>query len=90
MSEKFITDPGYKYLLEYFPGNTIFRRFRALLTETVEVVRALNIQDYVDIRVVQKLQFLNNFRLKTAKCRAFCETCVRINKILEQILEQIH
>jgi hypothetical protein len=26
-------------------------------------------------RVVQKLQFLNKFRLKTAKCRAFCETC---------------
>jgi hypothetical protein len=27
------------------------------------------------IRVVQKPQFLNNFRLKTAKCGAFCETC---------------
>jgi hypothetical protein len=36
-------------------------------------------------RVVQKLQFLNNFRLKTAKCRAFCETCERTHKVLEQV-----
>jgi hypothetical protein len=27
----------------------------------------------LSIRVVQKLKFLNNFRLKTAKCGAFCK-----------------
>jgi hypothetical protein len=32
---------------------------------------------YVYIRVVQKLQFLNNFRLKTVKCLAFCKTWER-------------
>jgi site-specific DNA-methyltransferase (adenine-specific)/modification methylase len=37
------------------------------------------------IRVVQKLKFLNNFRLKTAKCRAFCATCERTHKVLEQV-----
>jgi hypothetical protein len=40
---------------------------------------------YPDIRVVQKLQFLNNNRLKTAKCRAFCRTCSRTNRVLEQV-----
>jgi hypothetical protein len=37
-------------------------------------------------RVVQKLQFLNNFRLKTAKCRAFCKTCSITNRVIEQVL----
>jgi predicted secreted acid phosphatase len=36
-------------------------------------------------RVVQKLQFLNNFRLKIAKCGAFCRTCSRTNRVLEQV-----
>jgi hypothetical protein len=38
-----------------------------------------------DIRVVQKLQFLNNNRLKMAKCGAFCRTCSRTNRVLEQV-----
>jgi hypothetical protein len=37
------------------------------------------------IRVVQKLQFLNNNRLKMAKCGAFCRTCSRTNRVLEQV-----
>jgi hypothetical protein len=36
-------------------------------------------------RVVQKLQFLNNNHLKMAKCRAFCGTCSRTNRVLEQV-----
>jgi hypothetical protein len=36
-------------------------------------------------RAVQKLQFLNNNRLKTAKCGAFCRTCSRTNRVLEQV-----
>ncbi|MDR0722642.1 MAG: DUF4469 domain-containing protein [Treponema sp.] len=37
------------------------------------------------IRVVQKPQFLNNFRLKTAKCGAFCKTCSITNRVIEQV-----
>jgi hypothetical protein len=42
------------------------------------------------IRVVQKpqpfgLKFLNNFRLKTAKCGAFCKICSIINRVIEQV-----
>jgi hypothetical protein len=36
-------------------------------------------------RVVRKLQFLNNFRLKTAKCIAFCKTCSTTNRVAEQV-----
>jgi tetratricopeptide (TPR) repeat protein len=36
-------------------------------------------------RVVQKFQFLNNFRLKTAKCRAFCKTWETTHKVVEQV-----
>jgi hypothetical protein len=36
-------------------------------------------------RVVQKLQFLNNNHLKTAKCGAFCKTCSIINRVIEQV-----
>jgi hypothetical protein len=36
-------------------------------------------------RVVQKLQFLNNFQIKPAKCRAFCETCETTNRVVEQV-----
>jgi hypothetical protein len=36
-------------------------------------------------RVVQKLQFLNKFRLKPAKCHAFCETCETANRAVEQV-----
>jgi hypothetical protein len=39
-------------------------------------------------RVVQKLQFLNNFRLKTAKCTAFAATCGRTHKVVEQVQYQ--
>jgi hypothetical protein len=35
--------------------------------------------------VVQKLQFLNNFRLKPAKCQAFCKTCETANRAVEQV-----
>jgi peptidoglycan/LPS O-acetylase OafA/YrhL len=41
-------------------------------------------------RVVQKLQFLRelkfttNYRLKPAKCRAFCKTCETTNRVVEQ------
>jgi hypothetical protein len=35
-------------------------------------------------RLVQKLQFLNKFRLKTAKCLAFCEACEITNRVIEQ------
>jgi hypothetical protein len=38
-----------------------------------------------NIKVVQKPQFLNNFRLKTAKCGAFCKTCERTNRVIEQV-----
>jgi uncharacterized membrane protein len=37
------------------------------------------------IRVFQKLQFLNNNHLKMAKCKAFCRTCSRTNRVLEQV-----
>jgi hypothetical protein len=37
------------------------------------------------IRVVQKLQFLNNNHLKMVKCRAFYRTCSRTNRVLEQV-----
>jgi hypothetical protein len=43
-------------------------------------------------RVVQKPQFLNNFRLKTAKCGAFCETCsiTRTRQgSVKQVIEQV-
>jgi IS30 family transposase len=43
------------------------------------------IVDKINNRVVQKLQFLNNNRLKTAKCGAFCKTCSRTNRVLEQV-----
>ncbi|MDR2701789.1 MAG: Rpn family recombination-promoting nuclease/putative transposase [Spirochaetaceae bacterium] len=36
-------------------------------------------------RVVQKLQFLNNFLIKTAKYAVFCLTCSRTNRGLEQV-----
>jgi hypothetical protein len=36
-------------------------------------------------RVVQKLKFLNKFSLKTAKCRAFCETCETTNRVVSQV-----
>jgi hypothetical protein len=36
-------------------------------------------------RVVQKLQFLNNNRLKTAKCGAFCKTCLTTNRVVKQV-----
>jgi hypothetical protein len=36
-------------------------------------------------RVVQKLKFLNNNRLKMAKCGAFCRTCSRTNRVFEQV-----
>jgi hypothetical protein len=39
----------------------------------------------LQIRVVQKLQFLNNFCLKTAKCGAFCKTCSITNRVIEQV-----
>jgi IS30 family transposase len=43
------------------------------------------IVDKINNRVVQKLQSLNNNRLKTAKCGAFCKTCSRTNRVLEQV-----
>jgi hypothetical protein len=36
-------------------------------------------------RVVQKLQFMNKFRLKPAKCHAFCESCETTNRVVEQV-----
>ena len=36
-------------------------------------------------RVVRKLQFLNKFRLKTAKYEVFCKTCSTTNRIAEQV-----
>ena len=39
-------------------------------------------------RVVQKLQFLNNFRLKTAKCLAFCKTWERTIRFSNKSNEQ--
>jgi hypothetical protein len=36
------------------------------------------------IRVVLKLQFLNNNRLKPAKCGAFCKTCLATNRVVKQ------
>jgi hypothetical protein len=36
-------------------------------------------------RVVWKLQFPNNFRLKTAKCGVFCKTCSITNRVIEQV-----
>jgi hypothetical protein len=37
------------------------------------------------IRVVRKLQFSNNFRLKNAKCVAFCKTWAATNRVSEQV-----
>jgi ribosomal protein L32 len=36
-------------------------------------------------RVVRKLQFQNNFLIKTAKYAVFCKTCERTNRVLEQV-----
>jgi hypothetical protein len=36
-------------------------------------------------RVVEKLQFLNNNRLKPAKCGAFCKTCLTTNRVVKQV-----
>jgi hypothetical protein len=49
MSGKFITKPDYLYLLDYFPDNVIFMRFRTLLTETIETAGALGIDESVNI-----------------------------------------
>jgi hypothetical protein len=38
-----------------------------------------------DNRVVRKLQFSNNFRLKNAKCVAFCKTWATTNQVGEQV-----
>ena len=36
-------------------------------------------------RVVRKLQFLNNFHLKTAKYEVFCKTCETTDRVVEQV-----
>ena len=41
------------------------------------------------IRVVQKLQFLNNFRLKTAKCLAFCKTWERTIRFSNKSIDEL-
>jgi hypothetical protein len=42
------------------------------------------------LRVVQKLQFLNNFRLKPAKCRASCTAFAATRERTHTALEQVH
>jgi hypothetical protein len=37
------------------------------------------------VRVVKKLKFLNNNRLKATKCGAFCRICSGTNRVLEQV-----
>lgn len=39
--------------------------------------------DLVNV-VVRKIQFLNNFRLKTVKCEVFCKGCEVTNLVPEQ------
>lgn len=46
---KFVNDESYKYLLDYFPDNKIFIRFKTLMSETIAVLKAFKIAADVEI-----------------------------------------
>jgi hypothetical protein len=69
----------------------ILKEKRALVRSRLKTNRGLNRPNN---RVVRKLQFLNNNRLKTAKCIrllvcAFCKTCETTNRVVEQVYFQM-
>jgi hypothetical protein len=58
----FVKDDHYLFLLEYFPDNIIFIRFRTLLSEVIAILEKMNITDKVRIDIESfKMMILDYF-----------------------------
>jgi hypothetical protein len=79
-------EPGVKMVYVTGPANNGYRTWYSVIgARETPPVNSSDFRELFYTRVVQKLQFLNNNRLKMAKCRAFCRTCSRTNRVLEQV-----
>jgi hypothetical protein len=58
----FVKDDHYHFLLEYFPDNVIFIRFRTLLSEVIAILKKMDITDKVRIDIESfKMMILDYF-----------------------------